>query len=65
MRQSKELLFLTAERRGFGNVIADSACAVATGKYPEQALAWQMTVKGLFQSDPHDSRILKAFALGL
>ena len=24
-----------------------------------------MAVKGLFQSDPHDSRILKAFALGL
>ena len=24
-----------------------------------------MTSKGLFQSDPHDSRILKAFALGL
>ncbi|MCP4187731.1 MAG: aldehyde ferredoxin oxidoreductase [Gammaproteobacteria bacterium] len=59
------LLFMTAKREGFGDVIADSARAVATGKYPEAALAWRMAVKGLFQSDPHDSRILKAFALGL
>ncbi len=61
----EELLFMTAKRQGFGDVIADSARAVATGKYPQEALAWRMAVKGLFQSDPHDSRILKAFALGL
>ncbi len=59
------LLFMTARRQDFGDVIADSARAVATGKYPGEALAWRMAVKGLFQSDPHDSRILKAFALGL
>ena len=61
----EELLFMTARRQGFGDVIADSARAVATGKYPQEALRWRMAVKGLFQSDPHDSRILKAFALGL
>jgi aldehyde:ferredoxin oxidoreductase len=61
----EKLLFMTAAREGFGDVIADSAKAVATGKYPPQALSCRMAVKGLFQSDPHDSRILKAFALGL
>ena len=61
----EKLLFMTAAREGFGDVIADSAKAVATGKYPPHALRCRMAVKGLFQSDPHDSRILKAFALGL
>jgi len=61
----EQLLFMLAKREGFGDVVADSSQAVATGKYPPQALEYRMTVKGLFQSDPHDSRILKAFALGL
>ncbi len=61
----EQLLFMTARREGFGNVIADSARAVERGHYPEEALKYRMAVKGLFQSDPHDSRILKAFALGL
>ena len=61
----EKLLFMTAKREGFGDTIADSARAVERGKYPQQALDYRMTVKGLFQSDPHDSRILKAFALGL
>ncbi len=61
----EKLLFMTARREGFGNTIADSAKAVETGKYPAEALRYRMAVKGLFQSDPHDSRILKAFALGL
>jgi aldehyde:ferredoxin oxidoreductase len=39
--------------------------AVERGKYPTEALPYRMAVKGLFQSDPHDARILKAFALGL
>jgi aldehyde:ferredoxin oxidoreductase len=38
---------------------------VDTGKYPSEALYYRMTIKGLFQSDPHDARILKGFALGL
>ncbi len=61
----EKLLFMTARREGFGNVIADSARAVQRGHYPASALEYRMAVKGLFQSDPHDSRILKAFALGL
>lgn len=61
----EKLLFMTASREGFGDTIADSARAVERGKYPAEALDYRMAVKGLFQSDPHDSRILKAFALGL
>ena len=61
----EKLLFMTAKREGFGDTIADSARAVERGKYPAAALDYRMAVKGLFQSDPHDSRILKAFALGL
>lgn len=61
----EKLLFLTARREGFGNVIADSTRAVERGHYPEEALDCMMAVKGLAQSDPHDARILKAFALGL
>jgi aldehyde:ferredoxin oxidoreductase len=61
----EQLLFMTARREGFGNVLADSARAVDNGHYPVEALRYRMTVKGLWQSDPHDARILKAFALGL
>src|ERR1051325_2508757 len=61
----EKLLFETARREGFGNVIADSSRAVDNGHYPPEALDYLMAVKGLTQSDPHDARILKAFALGL
>jgi aldehyde:ferredoxin oxidoreductase len=61
----ERLLFMTARREGFGDVLADSSRAVERGKYPAEALDYRMDVKGLFQSDPHDARILKAFALGL
>ena len=61
----EKLFFMTARREGFGDTIADSNRAVDHGKYPKEALPYRMAVKGLFQSDPHDSRILKAFALGL
>jgi aldehyde:ferredoxin oxidoreductase len=59
------LLFLLSRREGFGNVLADSTRAVEQGHYPPEALKYRMAVKGLMQSDPHDARILKAFALGL
>src|SRR3982751_3927765 len=39
--------------------------AVEKGHYPEEAMPYRIAVKGLGQSDPHDARILKAFALGL
>lgn len=61
----EQLLFLTAKREGFGDTIATSSRAVELGRYPQQALAYRMAAKGLFQSDPHDARIIKAFALGL
>jgi len=61
----EKLLFMSAKREGFGDVIADSNRAVDKGKYPAEALKYRMTIKGLFQSDPHDARILKGFALGL
>lgn len=61
----EQLLFMTAKREGFGNVIADGARAVERGHYPAEATKYCMAVKGLFQSDPHDARILKGFALGL
>jgi aldehyde:ferredoxin oxidoreductase len=61
----EQLLFMLSRREGFGNVLADSTRAVEKGHYPAEALQYRMAVKGLMQSDPHDARILKAFALGL
>jgi aldehyde:ferredoxin oxidoreductase len=61
----ERLLEMTSRRQGFGAALADSARAVERGHYPAEALTYRMAVKGLFQSDPHDARILKAFALGL
>ena len=61
----EQLLFMTASREGFGTVLADSTRAVENGHYPPEALKYRIAVKNLGQSDPHDARILKAFALGL
>jgi aldehyde:ferredoxin oxidoreductase len=61
----ERLLFMMSRREGFGAVLADSTRAVEKGHYPPEALKYRMAVKGLMQSDPHDARILKAFALGL
>ena len=64
-RTIEHLLFLMAAREGFGDALADSTRAVEKGHYPAVALNYRIAVKGLGQSDPHDARILKAFALGL
>jgi aldehyde:ferredoxin oxidoreductase len=61
----ERLLFMMSRREGFGDALAQSTRAVETGHYPPEALQYRMAVKGLMQSDPHDARILKAFALGL
>jgi aldehyde:ferredoxin oxidoreductase len=61
----ERLLFMLAGREGFGNTLADGTQAVQRGHYPAAALKYRMAVKNLMQSDPHDARILKAFALGL
>lgn len=60
-----ELLFLTAAREGFGRAIAAGSAAADEGFYPPESLKYRMAVKRTMQSDPHDARILKAFALGL
>ena len=61
----RELLLDTAVRRGFGDVVAESSQAVRLGKLPPEADRYFMGVKGLPQSDPHDVRFIKAFALGV
>ena len=61
----ERLLFMMSVREGFGSVLADSMRAVERGHYPAEAMKYRIAVKGLGQSDPHDARILKAFALGL
>ena len=61
----RELLLDTAMRRGFGDVVAESSQAVRLGKLPPEADRYFMGVKGLPQSDPHDVRFIKAFALGV
>ncbi len=60
-----ELLFRTSRREGFGRAVAAGSRAVEEGYYPPEALKYRMAVKRTMQSDPHDARILKAFALGL
>jgi aldehyde:ferredoxin oxidoreductase len=62
---AEQLLFKMAARDGFGKTLADGTRAVERGAYPAEALKYRMAVKGLMQSDPHDARILKAFALGV
>lgn len=52
-----------AHRRGFGNLLAESTQAIRF--FPEGAVDYLIAVKGLPQSDPHDVRYFKAFALGI
>ncbi len=50
-------------RRGFGDVLAEST--QARRFFPPEATDYLIAVKGLPQSDPHDVRYFKGFALGL
>jgi len=52
-----------AGREGFGDVLADSSQAAAKLNDPERK--YLTAIKGLPQSDPHDVRYIKAFALGI
>ena len=52
-----------AHRRGFGDVLAESSQALH--HFPAAAQDYLMAVKGLPQSDPHDVRYFKGFALGI
>lgn len=61
----RQLLLDISTRRGFGDVLADSSQAVALGKLPQEASDYLIAVKNLPQSDPHDPRYIKSFALGI
>jgi len=52
-----------AHKKGFGAVLADSSQAAKNLNDPDQD--YLTAVKGLPQSDPHDVRYIKAFALGI
>ena len=52
-----------AYRRGFGNILAESAQAARY--FPPEAREYLIAVKNLPQSDPHDVRYFKGFALGI
>jgi len=52
-----------ARREGFGAVLAESSQAAEALNDPERK--YLTAIKGLPQSDPHDCRYIKAFALGI
>jgi aldehyde:ferredoxin oxidoreductase len=58
-----ELINDIAYRRGFGNVLAESTQAKRL--FPPEAADYLIAVKDLPQSDPHDVRYIKSFALGI
>jgi aldehyde:ferredoxin oxidoreductase len=58
-----ELINDIAHRRGFGNVLAESSQAKRL--FPPEAADYLIAVKDLPQSDPHDVRYIKSFALGI
>jgi aldehyde:ferredoxin oxidoreductase len=57
------LLEDVAHRRGFGAILAESSQAARF--FPPEARDYLIAVKGLPQSDPHDVRYFKGFALGI
>jgi len=62
----QNLLLQTAYRQGIGDLIAESTqAAKLLGEHAEEAKKMVIAVKGLPQSDPHDCRYIKAFALGI
>lgn len=58
-----DLILDIANRRGFGGVLAEST--QAKHSFPPEAQDYLIAVKDLFQSDPHDVRYIKSFALGI
>jgi aldehyde:ferredoxin oxidoreductase len=58
-----ELINDIAYRRGFGNILAESTQAKKI--FPPEAVDYLIAVKDLPQSDPHDVRYIKSFALGI
>ena len=60
---AKRLLYKISRREGFGNILAESTKNIA--RFGEKSKDYLIAVKGLPQSDPHDCRYIKAFALGI
>jgi len=60
---AKKLLYKISRREGFGNILAESTKNIA--RFGEKSKDYLIAVKGLPQSDPHDCRYIKAFALGI
>ena len=60
---AKKLLYKISRREGFGNILAESTSNVKL--FGEKSKDYLIAVKGLPQSDPHDCRYIKAFALGI
>ena len=58
-----ELIQDIAHRRGFGDTLAESTQAKCF--FPPEAADYLIAVKDLPQSDPHDVRYVKSFALGI
>jgi aldehyde:ferredoxin oxidoreductase len=52
-----------AHRRGFGDILAESTQAIRF--FPDEAKDYLIAVKNLPQTEPHDVRYYKAFALGI
>lgn len=59
----QSLLNDIAFRRGFGDILAESS--QAKRHFPLEAMDYLIAVKDLPQSDPHDVRYIKSFALGI
>jgi aldehyde:ferredoxin oxidoreductase len=60
---AKRLLYKISQREGFGDILAESTCNVKL--FGEKSRDYLIAVKNLPQSDPHDCRYIKAFALGI
>jgi aldehyde:ferredoxin oxidoreductase len=60
---SKQLLHDISRRKGFGDVLAEGSWNVK--RFGKNSGDYLIAVKGLPQSDPHDVRYMKAFALGI
>ncbi|HWJ03226.1 MAG TPA: aldehyde ferredoxin oxidoreductase C-terminal domain-containing protein, partial [Verrucomicrobiae bacterium] len=59
----RQLIVDISERRGLGDLLAESSRAAE--QLPPEAGDYLTEIKGLPQSDPHDPRYIKSFALGL
>jgi aldehyde:ferredoxin oxidoreductase len=60
---AKRLLYKTSRREGFGNILAESTKNI--DRFGKKSKDYLISIKGLPQSDPHDCRYIKAFALGI